>query len=317
MQNKKQSPFTITRGPFRTSFALIIALVVCVCQFALPVAAAEDYGSASAWARDAVKTAVANGYVPSDLQSNYKDVITRAEFCRMAVMFMEYAAGKGMDAILEDKDLSRDPNAFNDTSDPYILAAFALGITSGTDSAKKLFAPNGQFSREQAAAMIMNTCKAMGADVSNPPPAGFSDAGSVSSWAVNGVNYCFAKGIMNGTSTNPPLFSPKTAYTREQSIVTFNNIKTDVIMSADTASGDYITIKGEQYSTGLTELDLGAMELTDADIEPLRHMTNLKELILFENNISDISSLTGLTGLTKLDLRENNISDIGPMAGLT
>ena len=80
---------------------------------------------------------------------------------------------------------------------------------------------------------------------------------------------------------------------------------------------DYITIKGEQYSTELTELLLMKYGLTDADIEPLKHMTNLTDLSLFYNQISDISPLAGLTNLTSLDLRSNQIKDISALAGLT
>ena len=85
------------------------------------------------------------------------------------------------------------------------------------------FTPNGEFSREQAATMIMNTCRAIGANVKTSPASSFTDIGATSDWAVDGVNFCFANGIMNGTGNN--MFSPKTNYTREQSIMTFNNIK--------------------------------------------------------------------------------------------
>ena len=85
---------------------------------------------------------------------------------------------------------------------------------------------------------------------------------------------------------------------------------------------DYITIRGEQFSIELTELDLNGMGLTDEEIAPLRYMTNLHTLHLGEtqfsnNQISNISSLAGLTNLERLVLRNNLISDIAPLAGLT
>ena len=179
--------------------------------------------TASGWAKDGITQALSKGFIPSDLQNNYQNVIARAEFCRMAVKFVEYKTGKNIDAILTEKGLSRNPNAFTDTSDPDILAAAALGITAGTGGG--LFTPNGQFSREQAATMIRNTCKAAGMDISNVTTAGFEDIGSASTWAVDGINFVRNNGIMSGTSTTPLLFSPKGTYTREQSIITFNNIK--------------------------------------------------------------------------------------------
>lgn len=179
--------------------------------------------TASTWAHDGINAAVSKGFVPSDIQDNYTNTITRAEFCRMAVKWLEYKTGKSINAILADKGLNRDPNAFTDTKDPDILAAYALGITSGIGNNK--FNPTGQFSREQASTMIRNTCKAANMDISNTTSAEFEDIGTASSWAVDGINFCYQNKIMTGTSTKPLQFSPKATYTREQSIITFNNIK--------------------------------------------------------------------------------------------
>jgi internalin A len=84
----------------------------------------------------------------------------------------------------------------------------------------------------------------------------------------------------------------------------------------------FITIRGVEYSTDLTELDLrsrwGLDGLTNNEIEPLKYMVNLTRLVLSENQISDISPLSGLTNLLVLDLSFNHqISDISPLAGLT
>ena len=151
----------------------------------------------------------------------------------MAVKWLEYAIGKNIDAILTEKGLSRNPNAFDDTSDPDILAAYALGITSGTVAPTATtpgkFSPDGQFNREQAATMVRNTVKAYGANVSACPDAGYTDIGSAADWAVDSINFCYANKIMTGTNTNPLTYSPKMTYTREQSIVTFNNIKPDAL----------------------------------------------------------------------------------------
>ncbi|MGN0641704.1 MAG: leucine-rich repeat domain-containing protein [Huintestinicola sp.] len=77
-----------------------------------------------------------------------------------------------------------------------------------------------------------------------------------------------------------------------------------------------ITIKGVEYSTQLTSLTLGNMGLTNEDIEPLKYMINLKELHIYQNNISDLTPLTGLTKLQTLSLFKNDISDLTPIAGL-
>ena len=79
----------------------------------------------------------------------------------------------------------------------------------------------------------------------------------------------------------------------------------------------YIMIGERRISTSLTSLDLAFRGLTDADIIPLRHMTNLMWLDLRGNNITDITPLSGLTSLTRLRLGSNQISDLTPMSTLT
>ena len=182
---------------------------------------AETLNTASEWARPAITSAVNKGFVPEDLQDNYTDTITRAEFCRLAMSYIEYATGKDIDAYMKEKGVSHDPGAFTDTSDPYILAAFALGVTTGTGNNQ--FTPDGQFSRESAAGMLKNVCAALGRDVGGSPDAGFNDTNDISAWTVDGVNYCVANGIMRGGSGN--MFDPKGTFTREMSIMTFDNMK--------------------------------------------------------------------------------------------
>ena len=180
-----------------------------------------DINTASDWAKSDIKSAIAKGFVPTQLQNNYKDIITRAEFCRLAVKYIENKLSKNIDTILAENGVSRNINAFTDTKDSDILAAFALDITGGTGNGQ--FSPNGQINREQAATMIRRVCKILGMDINNSPNSNFADIKTAEDWAIDGINFCRANGIMNGTENNN--FSPKKAYTREQSIMTFNNIK--------------------------------------------------------------------------------------------
>jgi len=83
------------------------------------------------------------------------------------------------------------------------------------------------------------------------------------------------------------------------------------------ASGDYVTIGGERFSTALTVLELIDEGLNNDDILVLQYMENLTELWLTGNYISDLSPLAGLTNLTELTIGWNYISDITPLAGLT
>ncbi|MDR0326636.1 MAG: lectin like domain-containing protein [Oscillospiraceae bacterium] len=190
-------------------------------------AGAPNLHTASEWARDGINSAFAKGFIPPEIQGGYTNIITRAEFCRMALKFVEVATGKSIEAVMVERGVFRNPNAFSDTNDLDILAAYALGITGGkrapTADTPGIFMPNGEFDREQAATMIRNTCRVIGMAVDNPPPSGFGDLSAASSWAVEAIHFCGYMGIMSGTGGNN--FNPKRTYTRQESILTFNNIK--------------------------------------------------------------------------------------------
>jgi len=177
-------------------------------------------------ARGEILCALNKGFVPDDLQGNYSSAITRQEFCKMAVMFMEYALGKTIDEILSERGLTRDSEAFSDTSDPYILAAFALSLTGGTraptDTQPGIFTPDGRFSRQEAATMLTRICEAIGMDTGDPPASDFIDINAVAGWARDSVNFVRAYDIMDSTSSARPTFSPGGTLTRQESIIAFN-----------------------------------------------------------------------------------------------
>ncbi|WP_419013130.1 protein kinase domain-containing protein [Dysosmobacter sp.] len=83
-----------------------------------------------------------------------------------------------------------------------------------------------------------------------------------------------------------------------------------------------ITIQGQEYGTDLTELNLASLYLTDADIEQLKYMVNLRELDLpASSEITDLSPLAGLTQLQVLRMNDGNsvcsVMDLTPLSSLT
>ena len=92
--------------------------------------------------------------------------------------------------------------------------------------------------------------------------------------------------------------------------------RTVIIGTTPVEEGTFVTIRGVRYSLSLTELSLSFLELTNADITPLRYMTNLTSLSLDYNLISDLTPLSGLTNLTSLHLNANQISNLSPLSGL-
>ena len=78
----------------------------------------------------------------------------------------------------------------------------------------------------------------------------------------------------------------------------------------------YATIRGEQFSTSLTSLNLSLSGLQNEDIVPLRYMTYLTTLELWGSQISDLTPLSNLTYLTLLFLDGSQISDLAPLSSL-
>jgi hypothetical protein len=187
---------------------------------------APNIGTASAWAVEHINAAHAKGFIPTNIQNNYTQNITRAEFAQLAVKWLEYVLDKNIGTILSERGLTIRQDAFTDTTDSAILAAFALDIINGTSpptaTTSGVFTSNGELTREQAATMLLRACRAAGMDVSNTASSGLGDIDSAASWAVDAVNFVFNQRIMTGSNN---MFSPKGAFTREQSIITFNNIR--------------------------------------------------------------------------------------------
>jgi hypothetical protein len=161
-------------------------------------------GSPSGWAQEDVRRAISLRLVPQNLQSNYQQNTTRAEFAALAVMLYEKEAGTITGRV-----------QFNDTSDVNVQKAAFIGVVNGTGPG--VFSPNSGLTRAQAATMLARLAEAVGRPLAKTG-ATFGDRGSVASWASEAVGQVQAAGIMGGTGNNN--FSPKGQYTREQSIAT-------------------------------------------------------------------------------------------------
>jgi hypothetical protein len=185
-----------------------------------------DTSGASAWAVASLNEAADNGLATEELSKGFQNATTRAEFCRAAINFVENFYKKPIAFILDDRNLAA--KSFSDTKDPAIGAAAALGITSGTDAAKNLFSPSDSLTREQAAAMLARTLSVVNKSAQGNSVS-WKDSGSISSYAAEPINTVYAAGVMTGTSVDPPVFSPKTAYTHEQSLSTFQRLWSCVV----------------------------------------------------------------------------------------
>ncbi len=175
----------------------------------------------SSWAEEAVKKAWDWGYMPEELGFNYKNNITRREYCHLAVNFLDNIYGdRKIKYMGTDSD-----KPFTDTDDPYVIAAAKIGIVSGMGDGT--FMPDKNITRQEAAVLLWKMAEYMGIKAGEKP-ATFADEASMGDWAKQYIyNVCSAKdgngnGIMVGTGNNK--FSPTEFYTREQAIATVSRM---------------------------------------------------------------------------------------------
>lgn len=168
-----------------------------------------------AWAKPEVDAAIGERLIPEQLQSKYKEKITRADFATLIIKLIEVKTGQTIDEILQENELNLNDNPFTDTKAKEIIAANKLGIVNGKGSGK--FDPNGSITRQEAASMLTKTAIALGYDVKADVSA-YADNDIIAAWASAGVNFVSEFGIMKGTGNNQ--FSPKGSYTRQQAYMT-------------------------------------------------------------------------------------------------
>ena len=190
---------------------LTAAVLACVLAAGSTAFAAE---SPSGWAQQAVETARAAGIVPTQVDGNYTQAITRADFCSLAAAVYRAWDKTGKVQKTDVKTVS-----FTDTNDKDVLLCASLGVVNGTGSGK--FSPERALTRQEAACMLHrlgNLRKDASDSVSDRMPHVFTDGAEIQSWARNDVYWTFNRGIMNGVSGGR--FAPESSYTHEQSITT-------------------------------------------------------------------------------------------------
>ena len=172
---------------------------------------------ASAWAQESIEAAIAADLVPQNLQGDYQQPITRAEFTALTLAFLENESGSSTTELLRQKNLAVEKGVFSDTDDDFVLAAYSLGIVEGMG--KGIFDPHGNITREQLATMLTRTLTALNSSIAPSIASTYTDRNLFSAWAAPSINYVSEHKIMNGVGNNR--FDPQGSCTREQAIVTF------------------------------------------------------------------------------------------------
>lgn len=180
-----------------------------------------DKSEMSAWAYDEVTAAIEEDFIPVYLQNLYRNNIKRNEFCSTVIQAITEILDTDAETLVKErsgKSLSdwEKEYPFGDTTDSYVIAAYALGIVNGRS--KGVFDPYATISRQEAAAFLTRGAKVLGMDTTVIEDVKFADDADVASWAKKDVSYVYQINVMGGTGKDA--FSPLGTYSREQSFVT-------------------------------------------------------------------------------------------------
>jgi hypothetical protein len=165
------------------------------------------------WAREAVEELVDMGLLQGYGDGTFRpqNPITRGQFIRLLV------AAAGIPQEVQYPPTFSDVN-ITDPLYSYVEAAARAGIVSG-DGGR--FWPDRFLNREQLAVMVIKALDEEREEVPASILASFSDAGSISSWALSAVGRAVELGILSGREGR---FAPQAVTTRAEAAVVIWNI---------------------------------------------------------------------------------------------
>lgn len=167
----------------------------------------------STWAQSDVNFALNDNLLDLELLGNdYTKNISRLQFCSVVVRLAEEMTGKTITPAAA--------NTFTDTSSPYVLKAYAAGITSGTS--ETTFSPDATLNRQQMATFLYRTLRYIEKNSDykytsyTSKLANYADNAQLESWAVESMAFMNALDLIKGTSDTT--LSPNSKCTIEQAI---------------------------------------------------------------------------------------------------
>ena len=156
------------------------------------------------------QTILVEELVPQNLQYNFTQAITRAEFCALVAAVYEHMKGEIIGRT-----------AFIDTDDINVQKVAYIGIVNGVGDNR--FNPNGTLTREQAAVILSNLANVVGQPfcpwlMGLHPSVFITDYEDISYWAVEDV--VRASWVLNFVKYEQfQQFQPQQYLTREESII--------------------------------------------------------------------------------------------------
>lgn len=210
----------------------------------------------SAWAQSDVNFALNDNLLDLDLLGNdYTKNISRLQFCSVVVRLAEEMTGKTITPAAA--------NTFTDTNSPYVLKAYAAGITSGTSATT--FSPDATLNRQQMATFLYRTLRYIEKNSDykytsyTSKLANYADNAQLESWAVESMAFMNALDLIKGTSDTT--LSPNNKCTIEQAIAVAERsvyahqigwCQVDFDKLKDNGLTDFLTLPVEGTNVGAT-----------------------------------------------------------------
>lgn len=186
----------------------VIALLLCLGMVFPAFGAVET--NADEWAAQSIEIAYEAGFLPEESLQKAKSQITRREFGKMAVDFLETVTGQRPQATQD--------SPFRDCEDADITAAYEAGIIGGIEEG--VFGPERVLTREQMAIMIARTLKVcdidMEADTKQNP---FSDTAELWESSNRYINQLYGANIISGYEDGT--FQPFQKLTTQEAVIAF------------------------------------------------------------------------------------------------
>ncbi len=186
----------------------------------------DDVVSETLWANDSVNALYDMGIVSgtSDTTFEPNGNVTREQFAKMLVSMLgdnEFVAGNSFADVPETEWFA-----------PYVSTAKEIGLVNGVSPTE--FGVGQNITREQMAAMIYRAGNLLGY-VPNGAPKSFTDAISISDYAVEAINALTAGGVINGMSDGS--FAPSATATRAEAACMIYNMVRAVKHNPDNQTG--------------------------------------------------------------------------------
>ena len=181
----------------------------------------------SDWAAEEVKCAIENQLVPQSLQKNYRDYITREQFCDLAFELLaknnQVASSFG---VIE--------SAFPDTDSLTVNYLYSLGIINGREEWSRglgthiVFDPDSFINRQEAAKILDKLYDVLISkeDRNTEIKEKYKDDDQIEDWAREYVYSISNRKIMEGMGDNE--FGVYNGYSIEQAIVTMLRLESNI-----------------------------------------------------------------------------------------